>query len=100
MRRGVDGEGELPHLASRPRASPDKHGHGHEGEGSELVDGSNCDVAGDLICETPADPGPDWAVAAGCAEQTCATTCPTDANAATYTPDTTNIMSWYLGSSG
>jgi len=30
--------------------------HTFEGQGVELVDGSNCTVVGDLICDTPADP--------------------------------------------
>ncbi len=29
--------------------------HTFEGNGTELVDGSNCDTEGDLICDTPAD---------------------------------------------
>ena len=32
--------------------------HTHEtAYGAECVDGSNCDTAGDLLCDTPADPG-------------------------------------------
>ena len=30
--------------------------HTFEGSGVENVDGSNCDLVGDLICDTPADP--------------------------------------------
>jgi Pregnancy-associated plasma protein-A len=30
--------------------------HTFEGGGDELVDGSNCQTAGDLICDTPSDP--------------------------------------------
>ncbi len=36
---------------------PHTHGNGNmNGTSDELVDGSNCTVAGDLICDTPADP--------------------------------------------
>jgi len=32
------------------------HAHGHPGHEQELVNGSNCTTAGDLICDTPAEP--------------------------------------------
>lgn len=66
---------------------------------TELVDGSNCTAAGDLICDTPADPGSSRTSAENPCEYnafTCEITyCPTDANGDTYSPDITNIMSYY-----
>lgn len=32
------------------------HTHSNSGQGEEFVDGSNCLLAGDLLCDTPADP--------------------------------------------
>jgi phage-related protein len=62
--------------------------------GVELVDGSNCETTGDLVCDTEADPTdegdhlpyPD-----------CNYTGPymTDANGDYYVPPTNNIMSYY-----
>ena len=76
--------------------------HTFEGSGSanaELVDGSNCDTAGDQICDTPADPfilgtssilyfNPitgDYIYMV------------TDANGDFYIPNVQNIMSYYPG---
>ncbi|WP_109830822.1 T9SS type A sorting domain-containing protein [Reichenbachiella versicolor] len=56
----------------------------------ELVDGSNCDVAGDKMCDTPADPGLKGNVAAGTCEYTGTAK---DANGDAYKPDTKNYMS-------
>ncbi len=61
--------------------------------GAELVDGSNCTTAGDLICDTPADPNLGQA---GMIEYG---TCNyigtvTDANGDAYTPMTHNVMSY------
>ncbi len=72
--------------------------HTFEGEGVELVDGSNCDSEGDLVCDTPSDPfvvgEPVSAyvdVDLGCrfinVDQ--------DANGEFYRPDVGNIMSYY-----
>ncbi len=68
--------------------------HTHEtAHGDELVDGSNCDEAGDLLCDTPADPKlgdhnvtphPDC-VYTGTA---------TDDNDDPYNPDTHQLMSY------
>ncbi len=67
--------------------------------GKELVTrgtGANCSTAGDLVCDTPADPysslptgSPDF--------QTCGTFLSTlkDANGQSYTTDKSNIMSYY-----
>ena len=68
--------------------------HTFEGGGVELVDGSNCETAGDRICDTPADPyvqGDDHKYLEGCifvSEKK-------DANGEYYQPDVGNIMSYY-----
>jgi hypothetical protein len=70
--------------------------HTHEPfYGNELVDGSNCDAAGDLICDTPADPRL-WSSATGYLVNTdCEYTgTATDANGDAYDPDPHNIMSY------
>lgn len=62
------------------------HGKGNTAITDELVNGSNCQTAGDEICDTPADPGRGYY---GCnyvgAEM--------DANGQVYQPDLRNIMS-------
>ena len=74
--------------------------HTHEpGFGKELVTrgtGANCSRAGDLVCDTPADPYSS--LPAGSADfQTCGTFLSTlkDANGESYTTDKSNIMSYY-----
>lgn len=69
-----------------------------EGQGIELVDGSNCATEGDLLCDTPADPyiagSPvgSWVnEAEGCRFINNAT----DINGEFYVPDVGNIMSNY-----
>lgn len=59
--------------------------------GVECVTGINCDVAGDLICDTPADPGLEGVVGSDCIydEQELGP-CPGDP---LYHPDPTNFMS-------
>ena len=72
--------------------------HTFEGEGDELVDGSNCDTEGDRICDTAADPyiftEPVTSyvdVNLGCrfinGRQ--------DTNGEFYRPDVANVMSYY-----
>ncbi|MCC6599343.1 MAG: hypothetical protein IT223_01560 [Crocinitomicaceae bacterium] len=62
--------------------------------GTELVDGSNCDVAGDLICDTAADPDPNGnANPNNDCNYTGAIV--TDSNGDYYVPPTFNIMSYY-----
>ncbi len=56
----------------------------------ELVDGSNCDKAGDFICDTPADPNLTYKVDAFC--QYIGTEL--DPSKKVYHPDPTNIMSY------
>lgn len=77
--------------------------HTHETAfGNECVDGSNCATAGDLVCDTPADPGLITCGPEGrssCVDSTCAYTgsaadpdppCAGD----TYAPDPANVMSY------
>lgn len=66
--------------------------HTHQG-GDELVDGSNCDTAGDFVCDTPADPNLSGRVDSSCAY----TGTVLDANGDSYNPDTRNLLS-YAGS--
>jgi hypothetical protein len=64
--------------------------HTHGGSSDELVDGSNCSTEGDLICDTPADPGLSGLVDTACMYTGTAL----DANSQPYQPDVTNIMSY------
>jgi hypothetical protein len=70
--------------------------HTFEGNGIELADGSNCETAGDGICDTPADPyvypsPPENYVDGGCHFIYMGL----DANGDYYDPLTGNIMSYY-----
>lgn len=76
----------------------------HTDNGQELVDGSNCDVAGDGFCDTPADPfqaypngiPDDGTVGQYYQEGGCRFIYPEkDANNEFYNPDISNIMSYY-----
>lgn len=59
--------------------------------GHELVNGSNCGIAGDFCCDTPADPGlSDSNVNMNCQY----TGTSTDSNGDLYMPDPHNIMSY------
>lgn len=64
--------------------------HTHGGSSDELVDGSNCSTEGDLICDTPADPGLSGLVDTLCVYTGTAL----DANNQPYAPDPANIMSY------
>lgn len=65
--------------------------HTHDSSnGDELADGSNCAFAGDLFCDTPADPNISGDVNSSCIY----TGSDTDANGDAYNPDPTNIMSY------
>ena len=74
--------------------------HTFEGNGSELVNGDNCEVAGDGICDTPADPFvPNDEMAdymSGCTF----INGKVDINGEFYRPDVGNIMSYYPCSCG
>lgn len=61
----------------------------------ELVNGSNCEIAGDRICDTPASPGLNDR---NIAEPTCDYVgTETDANGDRYNPDTFNFMTQWAG---
>jgi len=72
--------------------------HTHEtANGDELVDGSNCGSAGDLLCDTPADPR--LITDSEDAGYNCNSSCvyfgtETDANDDSYNPDTSQMMSY------
>lgn len=55
----------------------------------ELVNGSNCTVAGDDVCDTPADPNL-WQNTSGCSY----VAGQTDLNGHVYVPDVSNMMSY------
>ncbi len=66
--------------------------------GGELVNGSNCAIAGDLICDTPADPGVPPDPADLMSSRPCNLDVDLkDANDDFYLPDMGNIMSLYWG---
>lgn len=94
----------LKQCAGMRRAIPHEMGHffgllhTFEGEGVELVDGSNCATEGDLICDTPADPyvHPDAVESYVDVENDCRfIDSKTDANGEFYEPDVGNYMSHY-----
>lgn len=63
--------------------------------GVELVDGSNCQTTGDLICDTEADPR------SGIDPTVCDLTPPVqDPNGDYYTPNACNLMSYYTPTCG
>ena len=66
------------------------HGPSNSTLTTELVDGSNCDTDGDLICDTPADPNLSGLVDANCSYNGFQK----DANNTFFTPDTSNILSY------
>lgn len=65
------------------------HGKSNTGTTDELVDGSNCAVAGDDICDTPADPNL-FGQTSGCSYTGSAT----DNNGHLFIPDPSNYMSY------
>lgn len=68
--------------------------------GAELADGSNCETAGDGICDTPADPfieGTDSGDWTDDMDPCRFDFRGVDANGAFYTPHTANVMSFYEG---
>ncbi|NQY10703.1 MAG: hypothetical protein HRT71_14480 [Flavobacteriales bacterium] len=74
--------------------------HTFAGNGIENVDGSNCTTAGDLICDTPADPfvkdDAQTDYHNNCIFDNVAKT---DANGEYYSPYINNVMSYYNGCS-
>ncbi len=69
--------------------------HTFEGNGAELVDGSNCATEGDQICDTPADPFTPGAPMEDFVENCRFISLLQDANGEYYNPDLGNIMSYY-----
>lgn len=66
------------------------HGKTNNGTTDELVDGSNCEFAGDNVCDTPADPNLNGKISRECEY----TGSEMDANNDPFDPDPTNIMSY------
>ncbi len=69
--------------------------HTFEGSGDELVDGSNCDTAGDGICDTPADPYVTNDPITDYVQDCRFINMKLDANGMFYAPDVGNTMSYY-----
>jgi hypothetical protein len=67
------------------------HGTGEGGNCAELVDGTNSDVCGDYVTDTPADPHLQFNVSYPNCQWTGSGT---DANGDSYTPDEQNIMAY------
>lgn len=81
----------LPHEVGHFFSLRHTHGPSNSTLTTELVDGSNCDTDGDLICDTPADPQ----LGSGNVDINCIYTgFATDANGASFVPDPTNILSY------
>lgn len=71
------------------------HGQSNSTLTDELVNGSNCSVAGDYICDTPADPNLDGRVSYNALTKKCTYTGNAkDANGQAFTPMVENIMSY------
>lgn len=66
------------------------HGKSNTGSTDELMDQSNCTVAGDKVCDTPADPNLSGKVDEDCSY----TGSGNDKNGIPYSPDTYNMMSY------
>lgn len=80
---------ELGHFFSLP--------HTFNGAGDELADGSNCSIAGDGICDTPADPYNDPDKISDYVNDNCVFISEKkDAKGNYYDPDVSNIMGYYL----
>jgi hypothetical protein len=69
--------------------------HTFEGAGIELVNGSNCTTAGDMICDTPADPYAGDAVSNYVDGNCKFISMLQDANGNYYSPYVGNTMSYY-----
>ena len=81
----------LPHEIGHFFSLRHTHGPSNSNLTTELVDGSNCDTDGDLICDTAADPQLSYSnVDTSCIY----TGNDTDANGDTFVPDPRNIMSY------
>lgn len=70
--------------------------HTFENPGIELVNGSNCETAGDGICDTPADPYQQFDPPSNWIDDKCRfKSLAKDANGEYYIPQTGNVMSYY-----
>ncbi len=69
------------------------HGKTNTGTTDELVNGSNCQNAGDNLCDTPADPNLSGKVGSNCQY----TGTNRDSNGAAFSPMVSNIMSYAPG---
>ncbi len=69
--------------------------HTFEDSGNELADGSNCETAGDQICDTPGDPYVAGEDPAEYVEDCRYYNTKKDANGDFFSPEVTNIMSYY-----
>lgn len=81
----------LPHEIGHFFSLRHTHGPSNSALTTELVDGSNCDTDGDLICDTAADPQLSYSNVNFNCNYTGTTT---DANGDTFVPDPRNIMSY------
>jgi hypothetical protein len=68
------------------------HTHTTSLGGAECVDGSNCSTAGDLFCDTPADPNVSGLVSDSCVYY--GTVLDACGSGALYNPSTENLMSY------
>jgi hypothetical protein len=69
--------------------------HTFEEPASQIVDGTNCEITGDSICDTPADPYIDGENIANYVSNCRFTSEKKDGNGDFYDPDVSNIMSYY-----
>lgn len=86
----------LPHEIGHYFGLYHTHGKTNCGTTDELVDGSNCEIAGDDVCDTPADPN---LLGINCTSSQVTANCTytgtaLDANGMPFDPDTRNIMSY------
>lgn len=77
-----------------------EHNFGSSSNTNEKIDGSNCTVTGDLICDTPADPGNNYKKNSQCLYICSGNpfhSCYYEPISNTrYNPDTKNIMSYFF----
>lgn len=92
IKKGCENPGVVAHEMGHYFGLP----HTFEGSGTELVNGSNCKVAGDGVCDTPADPYVDGEDTKNYVDENCVfINTRKDANGQYYDPDVSNIMSYY-----
>ncbi|WP_425392593.1 T9SS type A sorting domain-containing protein [Ekhidna sp.] len=94
MANGCAASSTLPHEVGHYFALYHTHGKTNTGTTDELVDGSNCSVAGDDVCDTPADPNLSGNVDGLCSY----TGGEADENGDFFDPFPKNIMSYSISS--